>query len=118
MGEKFSYQAWIDPSLVDPAPPDALEAMARTYDDFFAMPMVESTYGRFAEETSKLRGIELRTDWRMPFWIFTFRQTREATAVELGPIPASVFELPAGYAVEDVGKKELEAQKARMAKKG
>jgi hypothetical protein len=116
LGEKFSHQAWIDPSLTQPAPPDALEAAAEAFaGDMQLLPMAASTYGRFAKEVSKLRGIELKEDWKMPFWIFTFRQTREATKVELGPIPASVFELPAGYEVRDVGRELLERQRQRMA---
>lgn len=67
-------------------------------------PMAGS-FKRLYEEMAKLKGVPLRTSMKMPF---VGEIISEATSVKEGPIPASAFALPAGYATEDVGKKMLE----------
>lgn len=63
------------------------------------------SYKRLYEEMAKLKGITLKTKTKIPF---VGEITNEATEVVEGAIPASVFALPQGYAVEDTGKKMVE----------
>lgn len=68
-----------------------------------------ATYKRLYEEMAKIKGIPLRTHMTglMGVDVATL-----ATRIETGAIPAATFTLPAGYKVEDMGKKLRE----RMAK--
>jgi hypothetical protein len=61
-----------------------------------------ATYKRLYEEMAKIKGIPLRTHMTglMGLDISTL-----ATKIETGAIPAATFALPAGYKVEDMGKK-------------
>jgi hypothetical protein len=61
-----------------------------------------ATWKRYFEEVSKIKGIHLKT--RMTGFMGMDTLT-EATRIEAGPIPASTFALPAGYATEDLGRK-------------
>jgi hypothetical protein len=105
---KASCRVSIDPGLVSPTPADALEEAARLEASVLMIPPADDASGRLCIEMAKLKGTPLKTETRLPFFMFTFKESSEATKVEPGPIPASVFELPKGYAVEDVGKRDLE----------
>ena len=61
-------------------------------------------------ELAKVKGIPLRTHMTgmMGMDISTL-----ATRIETGPIPASTFNLPEGYAVEDLGRKMREQMAKR-----
>jgi hypothetical protein len=64
---------------------------------------------KMAAEMAKIKGFTLKTVTQVPM-LGTI--SNEATDVKEGPVPASVFALPEGYKMEDVGKKMLEnAQK-------
>lgn len=60
---------------------------------------------KMAAEMQKIKGYTLKSVTTMPM-LGTF--TSEATEVKEGPVAISVFDLPQGYKMEDVGKKMLE----------
>jgi len=118
---KFTCKMSVDPSLVPPTPLDVLEKAAQLeFNDILANPIL-GNMGKLFEAISKIKGIQLKSEIVMPIGPITIKMLREATAVTLGPIPDSAFELPKGYKEEDAGKKELEelekARKERQAKK-
>jgi hypothetical protein len=110
---KASCQMSVDPSLVSPTPPDALEEANRLDG---AIIMLDKSAGGLYVEMLKVRGIQLKSDVRVPFWVFTLGEFREATEVTFGPIHASMFELPGDYVVEDDGRRTLEKMEASSAK--
>jgi len=99
-----------DPTLRMPMPDTSYSQMMKTRAAQFAQsgPM-GATYKRLYEEMAKIKGIPLRTHMTglMGVDVATL-----ATRIETGAIPAATFTLPAGYKVEDMGKKLRE----RMAK--
>lgn len=100
---KLDQELSLDPSLKIPMNPAnyAKFAKFRGLTQGAGGP-VGGAYKRLYEEMAKLKGVPLRTSMKMPM---LGEITSEATSVKEGPIPASVFALPAGYALEDVGKK-------------
>jgi len=68
---------------------------------------------KFAKETAKIKGIRLKTEMQMKIGPMTTKTSTEAVKIEEGPIPASVFELPKGYKVEEPMKKMLEEAKKK-----
>lgn len=106
---KLVQEISVDPSLKHPANP-ATVAKAMKLADLLKGPMAK-VWVKLSEEMSKIKGIPLKTRVTGFMGMDT---TSEAIEVKLGPIPASVFELPAGYKVEDLGKKMA----AEAAKRG
>jgi hypothetical protein len=105
---RFSYRASADPSLVLPAPPDALERSRKLRGGaLLANPKLARAFGKLFDAANGIKGVQLKTEAVVPLGPITMRNYREATEVELGPIPESVFDLPKGYRVEDAGKKML-----------
>jgi len=104
---KFSCRASADPSLAPPNP-DALEKANKLKSGvLLAYPMLGKTLGKFFDAIYSIKGIQLKSEVVMTFGPMTARMSKEATELEQGPIPASVFELPKGYKEEDAGKKML-----------
>jgi hypothetical protein len=109
LGKNFVGEVSVDPSLVHPAPSNALEEVDRL--ESYAVltnPLMGKTYAKFCNELLRIRGIHLKSEVSMPLWIFSVGESKEATEVVLGPIPPSMFELPKGYTIQDVGKARLE----------
>jgi hypothetical protein len=57
---------------------------------------------------AKIKGFPLKTEWTVTSGLITVKARREATKIEEGPLPASVFDLPKGYKTIDYRKKTLE----------
>lgn len=108
---KLSFVESVDPTLKLPMPDAAYAKMMRSRAAQFAKagPMGAS-FKRLFEELAKIKGVALKT--RMSGMMGMNAQS-EATQVEAGPIPASTFALPAGYKVEDQGKKLREELKQK-----
>jgi Domain of unknown function (DUF4412) len=68
---------------------------------------------RMAEEMAKIKGLTLKSRMVVPI---VGEMIQEATEVKEGPIPASVFALPEGYALMDKGKEMLEQARKRSPK--
>ena len=93
----------VDPTLKIPIPDVDYARMLKTQAAQFAKAgPAGATWKRYFEEVSKIKGIHLKT--RMTGFMGMDTLT-EATRIEAGPIPASTFALPAGYATEDLGRK-------------
>ncbi len=103
---KLVMELSADPALKPPMADSAYAQMMKARAAQFAQsgPM-GATYKRLYEEMAKVKGIPLKTHMTglMGMDVATL-----ATKVETGPIEPSTFALPAGYAVEDLGKKMRE----------
>jgi hypothetical protein len=116
--KKYNYNVSADPSLTLPVPPDALERSRRQRGAaLLANPKLGKVLGKFFDAANGVKGVQLRTEAVVPIGPITVRMLREATEVVVGPLPASVFELPKGYSVEDAGKKMLAELEKGLAKK-
>lgn len=98
---KLVQEISVDPSLKHPANP-ATVAKAMKLAELVKGPMAK-TFAKLSEEMSKIKGIPLKTHVTGFMGMDT---TTEAIEVKQGPIPASVFDLPVGYKVEDLGKND------------
>ena len=105
----------VDPTLELPIPQTG-EAIQLQNAMMMMIPGIGSALAKFAEENAKIKGVRLRTEMVMKMGPITIRATREAVKIEEGPIPASVFELPKGYKVEEPMKKEMEELKKKLEK--
>ncbi len=96
MGESFTMEQWITTEL---APPtgyfDGLKS------EWAKNPMLKNALGAI-EEFKKIKGYPLAdtTTFKGPMGMGG-SMTREVTEVKLGPIPASTFDVPAGYKKKD-----------------
>ena len=109
---KLGMDLAADPALKMPMPDASYAKMMSTRAAQFAKagPMGASMK-RLFEEMGKIKGIPLKTHMTGFMGMDT---STEATKVDVGPIPAGTFALPAGYKLEDAGKKmREEAAKAR-----
>jgi len=100
---KLSMTLAVDPSLKMPVPDAAYAKMIQARATQFANagPM-GAVWKRLYEEMSKIKGVPLKTHMS---GMMGMDVTSEATKVETGPVPASLFVLPETYKVEDAGKK-------------
>jgi hypothetical protein len=110
---KLNMEVSADPKLKPPFSAEiwAKAQRARAAQMAKAGPM-GATFKRLFDEMSKIQGIPLKT--RMSGFMGMDTQT-EATSVVEGPVPAALFVLPAGYKVEDMGKK-LKEELAKSAR--
>jgi hypothetical protein len=101
-----------DPTLKPPMPEGEYARMMQVRAAQFAKagPM-GATYKRLYEEMAKIKGVPLKTHMS---GFMGVDNTREATKVDTGAVPAATFALPEGYKVEDMGKQ----LKEQMAKAG
>jgi hypothetical protein len=89
-----------DPTLQIPVSPEAWARYGRLRG--LATGGGAGGYKNLYEEMSKIKGVPLRTKTKVPIM---GEMMAEAIEIKEGPIPATVFALPVGYAVEDKGKK-------------
>ena len=98
-----------DLSLKMPMPEASYQKMIKMRGAMMAAVPSGKAFVRLYEEMSKIKGLTLKSHMT---GMMGMDVSTEATAVKEGPIPASVFVLPAGYKMEDMGAK----LKAEMAK--
>lgn len=98
-----------DPTLKMPMPEASYQKMLKMRGAMMAAMPSGKAFIRLYEEMSKVKGVTLKS--RMS-GLMGMDVLTEATAVKEGPIAPSVFALPSGYRVEDMGAK----MKAQMAK--
>jgi hypothetical protein len=107
----ISLEVCYDPTLISPRPKTVeMEKM-------LANALARATL-RCAEELHKLNvsGLSLKFQGTFVFGgTHIVKSEQTVTKIAQGPIPASVFELPKGYAMTDEGKKKLEALEAALA---
>lgn len=102
-----------DPSLVAPAPAASYTRMLRAKAALMAKAGPSAAaFKRLYEEMSKIKGLPLKTQMS---GFMGMNSTSEATAIKEGPLPGTLFTLPA-YPVQDVGKQMREDM--AKAKKG
>jgi len=108
---KLTMELSVDPTLKPPFPDSANARMLRTQAAAFAKAgPAGASFKRIYEEMAKVKGLPLKTHMT---GLLGMDALSEATQVEQGPIPASTFALPAGYKLEDVGKKLRAEAKAK-----
>jgi hypothetical protein len=98
-----------DPALKMPMPEVSYQKMIQMRGAMMAAMPSGKAFARLYEEMSKIKGFTLKSHMSGFVGMDTLS---EATAVKEGPIDPSVFVLPTGYAMEDLGAK----MKAQMAK--
>jgi hypothetical protein len=112
----------VDPSLELPMSKRAMEEGAKLASALLAAstaaaPGMGDALAKLQKEAAKIRGVQLRQDTEVSLGFITVRTALAATKVEQGPLPASLFALPKGYQMEDIGKKALEDLKKQSKKK-
>jgi hypothetical protein len=112
--EQFTARVSADPSLLSPAPADALERAQKLEIGEMLM-MFPGSFRVFFDEVSKIKGIPLKLDMVIPLGPITMRSSRQATEVVVGPIPATVFELPKGYKQLNAGQENLKQLEKALA---
>ena len=98
-----------DLSLKRPMPEVAYAKMIKMRGAMMAALPSGKGFIRLYEEASKIKGMTLKSQMSGMMGMETLQV---ATSVKEGPIPASVFAMPSGYQMEDLGAK----MKAEMAK--
>lgn len=108
---KMTMAMSADPTLVLPVPAAAFSRMMKSRAAAFtkAGPM-GAGFKRIYEEMAKIKGVPLKTHLT---GFMGMNASTEATKIEQAPLPASLFMLPAGYPVEDLGKKLREEMRAK-----
>lgn len=92
MGENLTYDLWVAPAL--PAPQQYFEASKAPY---AMMGPMGKRFEKIFDEMKKIKGFPLATSIDSKMMMFKQQVLTEATEVKKGPIPASAFEVPAGY---------------------
>ena len=95
-----------DPSLKPPMPAVAYKRFLKLKNTMGQMGGNAAGMLKLGEELAKVQGIALRTHTVLPM---VGDLSSVATAIKEGPIPASTFDLPEGYQIEDAGKKMRES---------
>lgn len=98
-----------DPTLKAPMAEASYQKMLKMRGAAMAATPSGKSFARLYEEMAKIKGFTLKSHMSGMMGMDTLQ---EATSVKEGPIDPSVFALPAGYAMEDLGAK----MKAQMAK--
>jgi len=115
IGKNNTYAASVDPALELPISKADQERGNKLMDaNIVIMAGFVPTLGKLQEERAKILGFPLKVNSQMKLGPFTLTVKQEATKIEEGPIPASVFYLPKDYKTEDVGKKMLEEMEEKM----
>jgi len=102
---KMVIESSNDPSLKPPTPAVPYKRFLRLQHALGQMGPGASSALKLGEELAKVQGLALKTHTVLPI-VGDF--TTVATAINEAPIPAAAFELPAGYKMEDTGKKMRE----------
>jgi hypothetical protein len=105
MGENIRTEMWTTTALTIPAPAMDFRNTVMTLN-----PMFKNAASKLAGEMSKIKGYSLAETSTAKIMGKTIETSKEATAVTKGPIPASVFQIPAGY-------KKVETPFAKMGRK-
>jgi len=115
---KIVYVICTDPSLDVPISKGAWEKGSQLKDAMsIAAPGMGDVVAKLWSEMAKIKGIGLKTETEISMMGITTKTLLEATKIETVTIPASMFELPNGYKMEDAGKKMVEdLQKAAKKK--
>jgi hypothetical protein len=108
---KLKMALSADPSLKIPVPDAAFNRMMKSRAAAFAKagPMGAS-FKRLYEEMAKIKGVPLKTHLT---GFMGMDVATEATRIEQTPVPSALFVLPAGYKMEDMGKKLREEMRAK-----
>jgi hypothetical protein len=112
----------VDSSLELPMSKKAVEEGAKLANALLvastaAVPGMGDTLAKLQKETAKIKGVQLKQDTEMSLGFATVKTTLAATKIEQGSLSASLFVLPKGYKMEDIGKKMLEDLKKQSKKK-
>lgn len=107
---KIVMETSNDPSLKMPMPEASYQKMIKMRGAMMAAMPQGKGFIRLYEEMSKIKGLALKTHMS---GMMGMDVRQEATAVKEGPIDPSVFALPSGYQMEDMGAK-LKAQMAKQ----
>ena len=104
----ISIEESIDPTLIPP--------IIQNKDEFNSLlSYLSKVMLKFSDELRKPEGgTPLKFRIIIPVGPKILKVEQVATKVVQGPIPASVFELPKGYAMEDVGEKKLKKLKEAL----
>jgi uncharacterized protein DUF4412 len=102
MGDALHFDVWAAPALE--VPTQYYEARKSMY---AAMGPMGPRFQKMVEEMRKVKGFPLATRVSAKMAMVKMNTLTEATEVKRGPIPASAFEVPAGYT-----KKEAPFKKA------
>ena len=92
MGESFVFDVCAAKALQPP--PQYYEGRKAS---FAAMGPMGKRYAKMFEEMKKVKGYPVALDMDVDMGPAKIQTTSEATEVKKGPIPASTFDLPAGY---------------------
>lgn len=98
---KTVFETCNDATLKPPVPAVSLTRFMKLRNLMGAVGPAAAQMKKVGEEMAKIQGLALKTRTVLPF---VGEITTEATEVKEGPIPASTFELPAGYKSVDKGK--------------
>jgi len=113
-----TYVICADPSLDMPIPKNAWEKGSQLKDALaLAAPGMGDMIAKLLPEMAKIKGVQLKTETEMSVMGMSTKTLLEATKIETGTIPASMFELPKGYKMEDAGKKMVEELQKSAKKK-
>lgn len=92
LGDNFREEVWAAPALTPPAQYfDARNAM------YAAMGPMGRRFQKMGDEMRKIKGFPLATATSIKMMMTTQESTSEVSEVRKGPIPASAFEVPAGF---------------------
>ena len=92
MGDMVKTEMWTTSALPIPAPALDFRNTVMTLN-----PIFKNAAAKLAGEMSKVKGYTLAETTTAKVLGKTMETSREATEVKKGPIPASVFQIPAGY---------------------
>lgn len=96
MGENLRYDVCAAPALQPPTQYyDALKS------PFAAMGPVARRFEKVFDEMKKVKGFPVAMHSSVKVMMVRSELTSEATDIQKGPIPASTFEIPAGYKKKD-----------------
>jgi len=98
MGEGLKYEVWTASSLALPMNASYYDAMQANY---AAMGPMGQRFKAIFDEMKKIKGFPLATDMSFSIMGRNQQTKTEATEVKKGAIPASAFEVPAGYKKEE-----------------
>ena len=104
---KYNAKISVDPDLAPPIPQVGKVAMLNDFAPYSTMQGYSDTIGKMNVLVAKY-GIPLKSNVVMPLGSRTLTTSKEAIKIVEGTIPASVFALPDGYALEDGGKKIID----------
>lgn len=103
---KLAFETSNDPSLKPPIPAVSYKRFLRLQNAIGQMGPGAASMLKLGEELAKIQGIALKSHTVLPL---VGEVTTITTSLKEGPIPASAFEMPADYKVEDTGRKMRES---------